>query len=250
MTANPFHRPLTISALVASALVVGAASAEVVNIDFQAFSDIANGNTFDALGAAPDDAANTAWNSVQFDDITTPVALVNSAGAPSNIELTSHVASANMFPVTSTGASAAQVSGGTDGAPAHDAHKLLREFINQFGGFATLTLSGLDPTFTYDLYLYGGGSGEGTDVRFTVGSVAQDTTGTAAATTALTLGEDYVVFTGIAPSPIGVIEVQWQQIAPGAAGFFGLQVVEIPEPGSIALASLGLALLACRRRGA
>ncbi|MEM6332002.1 MAG: PEP-CTERM sorting domain-containing protein [Planctomycetota bacterium] len=236
-------------ALAAASLMTATASAEVINIDFQAFSDIANGNTYAALGAAPDDPANTTWNSVQFDDITNPVSLVNSAGMASSVELTSHVATNNIFPSTQTGAAAANVSGGTDGAPVHSAHALLREFISQFGGVATLTLDGLDPSATYDLYLYGGGNSEGADTRFTVGGNAQDTTGTAAATTDLTLGEDYVVFTGIAPDVSGSLSIQWQQIAPGPAGFYGLQVVEvIPEPGSMSLLGAGMAVVAFRRR--
>lgn len=252
---NPTTHLIPVKALLVctAGALLGAhtAEAEVINIDFQRFADIAGGGTFDQLGAAPDAPGNTTWNSVQFDDIASPISLVNSSGAASAIELVSHTTTNNMFGSLQT--TGAQVANGSDASPLHDAHNLLREFITQFGGStATLTLGGLDSNTVYDFYLYGGGNNAGDDIRFSINGNTQDTTGVVAATTALTLGEDYVVFTGIAPDTNGQIAVDWQSIPSGAAGFYGLQIVgtPIPEPATLTLLALGGALIASRRRHA
>lgn len=121
----------------------------------------------------------------------------------------------------------------------------------------TVTLAGLNPSSTFDLFLFGFFNAD-TPTRenalFTVNSLpSQGTTGALSATTGFTPGEDFVVFEDVAPVDGGITITFTSNNPSRPVGVFnGLQIVEtpVPEPATLGVLSLaGLGLLA-RRRGA
>jgi len=117
----------------------------------------------------------------------------------------------------------------------------------------TVTISSLDNSKVYDLYLYGcqdfSGQGNGTFPRgstFVVGGVSKQTIGvdTNCAGGTFYLGSTHVVYNSVAPTAGSIVIT----IKPGAVdgiGFFnGFQLKEVPEPSTIALLAAGLVGLA------
>jgi hypothetical protein len=126
----------------------------------------------------------------------------------------------------------------------------------------TFSFAGLNPSFTYDLYLFGLGDFNAPGTEFTVtdnvGTTSQSTTGWSGMVTSGTgavpwqLGKSYVVFTGLTPTVSGSMNGTWADSVakPGeSAGFNGFQLVAVPEPSSLAgLGVIGIGLAAVIRR--
>lgn len=192
------------------AVFLSAASAQVVNVDF----NLGGTPTFSGLGAAPDAAGNVKWNGLPVTGGSAPgtanatstfTGLVHSDNTPSGLSLT--VRRTNQSDLPAVGNSAAD---------------LLRDYVYVNSGnpatqlSGTITFDGLDPGVAYDLYLYGSGTQPEHKTAFTIGPTTLKTTGPSAATTDLTAGEDYVLFTGILPDVNNEIVVTYANIIDGA----------------------------------
>lgn len=221
----------------------GAASAATINIDINS-SDGSFG-TYSGMAAAP--AAGTIWNGF-------------AAGAEGGSPLIGSVTSGPL--VTSTGvASSVTVTLGNfrvyeaNENSASTAPSLYTDFVYQQnlgpgGPNSTFSINGLTPGLTYDLYFYAQNGGySNTATGFTIGATSLTATNPVGGGDpgSFIQNVNYVKFTGVAPSAGGVISGTFNDIAlANNAAFNGLQIVEVPEPGSAAL--LGLAALAAARR--
>lgn len=194
----------------------GSAMAEVINIDFQTDGGI----VYVGTGAAPD--AGTFWNAV------------------------SHSGASNLTAsdgVTVTSVSVALTGLGGDFfyelGPAND---LMRE---RFYDPGTVTISGLDPNGTYDLYIYGNQYRSQFEVPGLPAEIAGGNPGVAP----WVEGEagQYVKLEGARPTLAGDLVITVSR--PGTASYdwaviAGLQVVSVPEPATLSLLALGgLALI-------
>lgn len=245
-----------------AAAVAGGASAATINVDFQPAVDpaVANIYTVDYAGTAAAPDAGTVSNIVNastppgavfvdanigyYDDVdgaTSTFSLVDSNGAATGISLT--------FSDEAGGAFAVSDNAGNLGNIATDAVGLMRDYLIAFGDAQTMTLSGLAPGELVDIYLYGEGDNLSNDrsTLFNANGVIGGTSGDAGGVS-LTQGSDYVVLHNVAADANGDIAIIYAANGTPEGPFNGFQVVQIPEPGSLALLGLGgLAMLRRRR---
>jgi hypothetical protein len=129
--------------------------------------------------------------------------------------------------------------------PGGCAHSINGAFIYIDGGVLDWTLTGLTPGAKAYLYFYGYGA-TGQDYRTfhmaldTNGDSTLDTTNTVLSYTGVYGGE-------VLTSPAGTISGEMQYWA-GQASWSGFQVDVAPEPSTLALFGIGMALVAIRRR--
>ena len=245
---QPLKAALCAASLLLCLVAAGprAASAAVINVDFQDLG--VESVTYSGTGAAP--GSGTVWNGLGMGTGTGTVifnGLLDSTGTPTGVGI-------------EVGKSGRSVNRTASVFAGHAALDLLAEYVVVNGGSTTnvetktVTLTGLDAAHTYSLYLYGVGDRAEQNTQFIIGSHTKYTSGPNPATTALTLGEDYVVFTGVAPDASGRLAIRYGNViddgsASRFAAFNGLQVVaSTPEPGSAALVALAGAVLTLRRR--
>jgi hypothetical protein len=246
--------PTLKTAIILGTLLPGAlAAATVVNIDFgrdttgtttAAGGGNPGGNVdhilYTGTGPAPD--SGTVWNDGQVrlttasDTIPQPLLfqdLVSSIGGSTGVDIELTSGFYRSFNGTATPAA------NTVAALQND-----RIFAN-LGNTATLTIKGLNPTYTYDVYLINSAF----STRYTIGASSKVSVGTAYDGT-WTDTEEYASFAGLNPSGIGEIAIQIRDSANIANGTLsGIQIVEVvPEPSSAMMLLLPLAGFAFQRR--
>jgi len=205
--------------------LAGPAAAAQINIDF------GNGGVYSGTAAAPD--TGTKWNSFAYVALT-DAALVDSSNMPTSVTLTKP--SSNDY----------SNSGGGSG-PANDA--LMRDYLWVKNGSSTITLGGLTPNATYDLYIYGLGDQTDQSILVTLDAANGGATGntTGPERSPLNEGENWIKLTPNADSS-GNILFTWQNRDNQHGGLNGLQLV-VPEPATLSLLALGgLAILRKRRK--
>ncbi|MBU0679692.1 MAG: PEP-CTERM sorting domain-containing protein [Verrucomicrobia bacterium] len=152
---------------------------------------------------------------------------------------------------------------GTYANVATDAQDLMSDYLissTDWGaGTPALNLNGLNSSKYYTLYLYGAGDLDFRNTSFTVGGYGtQTTTGVPGGSHTLTLGQDYVVFSGI--TGVGFLPISWEDGGESTEGpFNGFQLIEndepppggaVPEPSTAMLIGMGgfVAWTSARRR--
>ena len=247
--------------IVAFGVLTHAASAVVVNIDFNSGT-----NTQSGLAAAPDAPGNTAWNGVQqiSAGVVDTGVLNDSSGVATGITLD----------ITGFTGVIAAASGEQELASGH--LNLMRDYLRldtTAGTVATATgiVSGLTAGAFYEIYLYGQGetfadsgtsSARGQNTRFTIGAESKATgwDTVSGGNGVLTENVEYVKFL-VAADVGGTITFTWSNIissingpdpdgfAPGSrfAALNGIQLVSVPEVSAALLGGLGMLALLVRR---
>jgi len=266
--------------LVLLAALSGAASATVVNVDFNRL--LLSGSptaTFVGLGAAPDLPGNTVWNGL------------NRPNSGQGITGTSLLDSAGLATTVSISIPAPISQGNTVGdqelGPSDSLLDLMSDSISIDSGAPGVlvsrsgTLAGLAVGGVYDIYFYSQGDdnvaddqNDGQNGPFAITSslggpvvrTEKQTSydGVPGGDEILTEGVEYVRFTANANAP-GEICFKWENVVPGVnvttdlvpnlggngspfAALNGIQIVAVPEPSVALLGALGLLGLLRRRR--
>jgi MYXO-CTERM domain-containing protein len=283
-----FFLPLTLGFTV----LIGVAPAVVVNFDFNLRLDNDDDSnvvtdTYVGLGAAPDSAGNTHWNSVRRAGSTS---FSSSSALNSPTFDSASVASSVSVSVAATGLTNATI--------AHSKESLDQElggYGNLMGDFLQLhsatpgtvgsaagTISNLTPNASYEIYFYGqgatyglpGNSNSGQNSLFAItDTLGGSTIGTAEQTGwdgvdggdgTLTEGVEYVKFL-VNANASGQVFFRWENVIAGVnvatdqatngsgnssdfGALNGIQIVSVPETSSALLGSLGVFGLLLRRR--
>ena len=132
------------------------------------------------------------------------------------------------------------------GSAAGVAPNLMTNFVYQptlgpSGPNATFSINNLDPSSTYDLYLYSqNASFQNTATIFTINGVSLTATNAGGSPVPLTTtfieGTNYVKFSGLVPGLTGVISGTFNDVpVANNAAFNGFQLVQVPEPSTLTL---------------
>jgi hypothetical protein len=224
--------------LLATGVVSLVASADVLNIDFNAERNLDRTFLYVGRGAAPDDPGNTFWNRVttganqnhiSWSD-TSPKHLSTGEGSLLTVGLTlTRDQNADQLRdwAVATGAMELQ-------PPYTD---LMRDYVfvstSQanfnlgINAHADGTISGLIPGNLYDLYFYGQGDNSVQNAMFTIGGVSKTTSfdGVAGGDGVLTENVEYVLFENIEADSEGNIHFGWTGVNSRFAAMNGLQIV-------------------------
>ena len=219
------------------------APAATINVDFNS-SDGTFG-TYTGTAAAPD--AGTTWNAFVIGPeggspligSATSGALLTSTGGPSAVTV-----SLGNFRVYEADENVAAL------APALMTDFGYQQTLGTGGPDSTFTINNLNPSLTYDLYLYGQNGGyANTATIFTIGGIPQTATNATNAVTTFVQHTNYVLYSGLVPSGAGTISGTFNDAAPANnAAFNGLQIVEVPEPAALPLVGVAGLLVLRRRR--
>ena len=249
-----------VSASVLGGIAMRSADAEVINFKVGSVGNPGSRSPTTFLGTqgAYSTSDMKAWN-YYYPGVTNNTG-GSSASPYLNLLTSGSVATTVDFTMSSTTSQAYGNVGWGSGAPAN----LINSSFVRAGAGVTRTFSfaGLNPSFTYDLYLFGLGDPNAQGTEFTVtdnvGTTSQSTTGWSGMVTTGTgavpwqLGKSYVVFTGLTPNGAGAMNGTWADSVPlsgETAGFNGFQLVAVPEPSSLAgLGVIGIGLAAVIRR--
>jgi hypothetical protein len=135
------------------------------------------------------------------------------------------------------------------------------QYANLMQGYLVLlnpsvfTIGGLNPSNSYDLYIYsqGDSGSSGRRLKVTVGGTVFGTTATNANASTFILGQNYLKLSGLTPNSSGNIVGTWEKLA-GEGNVNGFQLTEasgnaaVPEPASIVIFGLGALGMAYRTR--
>ncbi|MEM1356392.1 MAG: PEP-CTERM sorting domain-containing protein [Planctomycetota bacterium] len=240
---NPLTKTSLLSLIASTALATGA-SAATIQVDF---------------GLDTQQTETLGWNNMTSDSGGQPADLTNlvdDAGDPTGIDLT-YLKTGDGSGNNPNGAGGVAGSGANYNGPYPDAldsfpTSALQDglFFAQSGATITLTLSNLDTDLTYDFILYGARGNNGlVDTTYQV--TGANDSGVINIGPVNTNDDDFADITGIAPDVNGEITITATSIngSSGNGGALNLLVVTaVPEPGSLALLSLGGVLIARRRR--
>lgn len=210
------------AALLAAMTAASSAEASVLNVAWRG-----DGYTtridYTGLGAATDAAANTVWNNLD-----------TASGGTSTISSL----------VYSNGAAATGVSIQLNGANCFTpgGSPTLALFNGQLNGpnsatNASIDVQGLSTATTYDVYLYSARAAFSAEsTTFTINGNSQTLPGSNN-TSEFVLGDNYCKFSGV-PAAGGTINIAFGGGAYGG-DFSAMQIVGVPEPGTLALAVAG-----------
>ena len=221
-------------------LLVNLAGATTINVDMVPGSD----SVYSGTAAAPD--TGTFWNKVQANAWST------SSG--------SNFKASDGSTVTGVGFTTIATFGNTDfaGMGSSGSNNLLDDgaqmWMITWPYRADLELTGLSTSQKYDLYLYGTAGSTAYGTAFTIGGVTQITAGGNDTSfvkggSTLVTGSNYVLFQNLMSDGTGAISIQAYSnsivtgIANGSSDsgpVNGLQLVSVPEPGTLVLLVVGL----------
>ncbi len=200
--------------LLLTTVLAGAASANLVNVDF------GGGPLFTGIGVA----GGGTWNT--YGGSGASGSLLDSTGAASGVT----------FDITSSFGNTDN-TGGTNPTSDPATAALFEDYIRgAFNNNLTVTFSGLVPFQTYDLTIYASGATMGTGAAFSA-NFPGATTG--ADRGAFVLGDNYLRHDVTADS-MGMIAVTAAPTNGDGAVFNGLQISTVPEPSTWVLTLGGL----------
>ncbi len=196
----------------AAALAAQTSLAGVINVDLNKVDGLGS-MEYSGTAAAPD--GGTVWNQVATEDGTAS-RLATSTGATTGVSM-----QVSGFTGTHDGSANVNMD--------HEAVALVGDYSFVSNKTGTVTLRGLVPNSTVDLYIYAGGDQPDQNGVIDVGGVVKATTGPDASTTALTEIEDYLVFRGVATSATGTASFTLAPDQSQYAAVNGVQIAGMPN---------------------
>lgn len=192
-----------------------------------------------AASVSPASYTGTTWNDIGGD--VSGTALLDSDGNPTTVDVSAD-----------NGGNSAFFGWGNPNVTT-DVLENYTAVHNGFGGAlvgpATITISGLAANGAYDLHFVSLGDDAGQGGSFTIGGDTKTAAATDASNSVLTEGDNFVSFTNVLADGTGEVSVTWTTLTGSGFGVLnGFQIVEVPEPASLALIGGGLLALASRRR--
>lgn len=239
-----------------SMLAASGLAAVFINVDFQpggtgggtsvTFSGqgalAAPGSTWNAVAPSTDGSNNGMFGSGgQFDFSGDPYVssyLVDSVGSTTGVRI-------EVYKGDPDSAFALNPLNGFDVNIADNAKALMRDYL--ISGWGTdpnsINIVGIPTGSAYTVYLYGAGDNDSVSTKFTINGTDHGTTGVPNGSHNLTLGQDYVVVSGVASN--GSITISYMNNGETADGHFnGLQLTYTPPNSIPTLSEWGMIIAA------
>jgi hypothetical protein len=246
----------------ASFTVIDSGSAQSYLIDFGRNDSGVNGQPT----ASPDVNGNY-WNNMGLSSDAQPL----NYGIENLVSTTGDLSTITLTTITSTWRANGILNGGLPNpnpallgdfavGTATEDYFYIQDFNDGHGATATLQIGGLNPLLTYDLSMFG--TRNTTQIRGTQylvtdingnHSVTLQTSGAGSGSDAYPNGNDdtIVSLTGLVPDASGNLNLIASETVSGTYAYLGiLEITAVPEPGTIALAGVGVVMLFFARRRA